>query len=107
MDEKEAAMYRVIKPRYWQLAILCTLVMGLFIFTNFYWHVSEQIHTSVNVCMVLWSYGVFQFWLAFNSGAVEREQETHQDEIEGKVPAISLIQTHYRNAIRHRIDNAQ
>lgn len=99
--EGNQAMYRILKPRYWQLAILIAIAIGLFVLTNFYWHVSDQMHANVNVGMVLCGYGVFQMWLGVNAGAIERERDALRDEAEGKDPAVNEVQTHYRRVLRH------
>ena len=108
-------MRRITKPRYLQLAIIVVITVGLFVVTNFYWHVSDQMHININVGMVLCGYGVLQMWLGANAGAIEREREALQDKAEGKAPAVSEVQSQFRRAFRHgagdeaqtRLDHAQ
>jgi hypothetical protein len=93
-------MYRVLKPRYWQLLILCVMGIGMFIFVQT-WNVSETVRTSADFGIVWCGYGMFNLWLAVNGGAIERQQEARQDAANGKAPAVSWQQTQYRRAIRH------
>jgi hypothetical protein len=97
-------MYRVLKPRYWQLVILCVIGIVLLGFVQV-WNVSDTMRTSADFGIVWCGYGVFNLWLAVNGGAVEREQETEQDAAEGKDPAINVRQSRYRRALRHRLQH--
>lgn len=98
-------MYRVIRPRYLQLAALLAIAAAGFIVSNFYWQTSIQNHTSINMLLLLCGFGGFQLWLALNSGAIEREQENRQDASEGLAPAMSAAQSRFRRAVHRQQEN--
>jgi hypothetical protein len=101
---KESFMYRVLKPRYWQLAILCAIGIGLLVLFQIL-TVSETVRTSADFGIVWCGYGVFNLWLAVNGGAIERQKEALEDATNGKSPAVSWQQTHYRRAIQRRVQH--
>jgi hypothetical protein len=91
-------MYRS-KPAWWQLYLLGACAMGLIVLAHF-WHVSEAVHGTANIAIVLTGYGAFNVWLSFNGEALERLQEVNEEAARGKAPAISDEQAHYRHLMR-------
>jgi hypothetical protein len=91
-------MYRS-KPAWWQLYLLGAITIGLIVLAHF-WKVSEMVHGTANIAIVLTAYGAFNMWLAFNSEALEREQAAKEEKAEGRSPSISEQQARYRHMMR-------
>ena len=87
------------RPRWWQLYLLGIAVIGLVIWA-YTWHVSEAVHGTINIGIVLCAYGVLNLWLALNGAALEQENEEHQ----AKVAALTANQMAYRSATDHKKD---
>jgi hypothetical protein len=91
-------MYRN-KPAWWQLYLLGACAMGLIVLAHL-WKVSEAVHGTANIAIVLTGYGAFNVWLSFNGEALERLEEAKEETARGKAPAISDEQAHYRHLMR-------
>jgi hypothetical protein len=87
------------KPAWWQLYLLGACAMGLIVLGHF-WKVSEVVHGTANIAIVLTGYGAFNMWLSFNGEALERLEEAREEAARGKAPAVSNEQAHYRRLIR-------
>jgi hypothetical protein len=88
-------MYRS-KPAWWQLYLLAICAMGVIVLAHF-WNVSEAVHGTANIAIVLTAYGAFNVWLSFNGEALERQQEAKEDAARGKALAVTDQQAHYRH----------
>ena len=60
-------------------------------------HVSESVHATVNIGIVLCSYGVLNMWLGVNSAALEQEEHNRQVQEAGQ-----QRQANYRRAVGHQ-----
>jgi hypothetical protein len=87
------------KPAWWQLYLLGACAMGLIVLAHL-WKVSEALHGTANIAIVLTGYGAFNMWLSFNGEALERLEEAEEEAARGKAPAVSNEQAHYRHLMR-------
>jgi hypothetical protein len=86
------------KPAWWQLYLLGAFAIGL-VFLAQSWAVSEMVHGTANIAIVLTAYGAFNMWLSFNGEALERAEAAREEAKQGKAPSISDQQARYRHAM--------
>jgi hypothetical protein len=87
------------KPRWWQVYLLAIIWVGL-LFAVHFWNASQILHDTARVAITLCCYGAFNMWLSLNSDAIEYQDEAKREAAEGKAPAISRQQAHYRWLMR-------
>jgi hypothetical protein len=88
------------KPNWWQLIVLGILVAGLLFWVHS-WNVSESVHGTANIAIVLTANGAFFMWLSLNEGAIEYQREIKRQAAEGKLPPVTPLQARYRYITGH------
>ena len=89
------------KPAWWQLYLLGALAAALLVLVH-WWGVSEALQGTARIAIVLTGYGALNMWLALNGPALEHAKEARAARREGKAPAASTQQAHYRQVFRLR-----
>ena len=87
------------KPAWWQVYVLSAGIMALLVAAH-QWKVTEAVHGTVSMAIVLTGYSLLRIWVSHNERALARQHRERLEAQEGKAASVNEQQARYREVLR-------